>query len=350
MKIAVTGDLHFGDKRHSLFIDNQFVKIQETAELMDRFIEKLQDNKVDFIVLLGDIFDSKILDVQLVSRLIEWLNRLDSLNIPIVIFPGNHESSAMKTSLDFIENISYQNIKYYNVPDSLEFRGHQLLFLPYWNEKIKKIYPTEQEFISTHISDKIPNLAFAHLWLSGAFLNENSNEEWIEKKDLFLNGIDYFVSGHIHKSQSFSIGNTIIHYPGAPLYLDFGDNHKDEKTFSIIDTETGMVDKIEIIKSRKYYTYYLTSISQLTDYQNNDFDYIKFKISKNLKHEIPKEFFDKKNFIFEIVPQEEIDIEEKIKDVSFEEIINKVIKKRNLTPEFEKQIIQNLIRIKEGIC
>lgn len=356
MKIAVTGDFHFGDKRNSIYQDNEFLKINEIHYLMFELLERFREQRLDAIILLGDIFDSKILDVTLISRLIFWLNSLDKLDIPVYIFPGNHESSAQKTSLDFIGQIAYKNIQYIGNPSCWNTENkYSFIFLPFFNEKIKTFIEgeTEQEFIAECLQYEKKNIVFGHLWLNGAFLNENSGEEWIDKKELDFNGVDWFISGHIHKKQTFMQGDTHIHYPGSPFFLDFGDSPKEEKTFSIIDLDTNEIKEIPITEKpvvRKYYTYYLKSASELEKYADNDFDYIKFKIAKTLKHEIPGAYWTKKNFFFEILTSEELENEEKISDVSFEEIVSIVTKKRNLEKKVETKVIKHLLKVKEELC
>ena len=87
MKIAVTSDIHLGDSNCQLVTDNLAL-----GPKFQRFCEVI--GEVDYLVLLGDIFDFSISSYESVYKVARIFLKeiLDRKIAPQVIYiPGNHD-------------------------------------------------------------------------------------------------------------------------------------------------------------------------------------------------------------------------------------------------------------------
>ena len=68
--------------------------IDDQAHAIDQFVELANDQKVDAVVIAGDVYDRAIPPTDAVSLLNEVLHKLViELNIPVAMISGNHDSS-----------------------------------------------------------------------------------------------------------------------------------------------------------------------------------------------------------------------------------------------------------------
>ena len=89
MRFLHLADLHLGKSLYGVsLIDN---KDQEYWK--DRFLEKTEEIKPDAVVFnSGDIYDRNAPSGQAVMLLDSMLTRLESMEIPVLIIAGNHDS------------------------------------------------------------------------------------------------------------------------------------------------------------------------------------------------------------------------------------------------------------------
>jgi DNA repair protein SbcD/Mre11 len=63
-----------------------------TREAFDRVIDLCLEEKVDFLVIAGDLFDTEVKDFHAALSAAAQLRRLDQANIPVYLILGNHDS------------------------------------------------------------------------------------------------------------------------------------------------------------------------------------------------------------------------------------------------------------------
>lgn len=274
MKVLHTSDWHIGKRLYKY-------------ELLDDFnifsswlINTVISQKVDVLVVSGDIFDSFNPSQSSVSAYFNTLSSLYKTGVKIVLTAGNHDSALSVSSPGrLLENLDIHvvgqisdNPRDYVFPFSASesdklcvvaipfLRDSDLLSLSYDNcfeqshkaiqRGIESTFRQASEFCRTHFSDHYL-LAMGHLFACGVTgAEENCDAEseiQIGNQALFdanaLSGLfNYIALGHIHRPQKVS-SSTATYYSGSPYSLSFSER-RDSKRVIILDTVTGEVQSL----------------------------------------------------------------------------------------------------------
>ena len=254
MKLLHLADLHIGKiiYEQSLLEDQKY--------MLKEIIKIVEKEKVDAVLLAGDIYDRSVPPADAVDVLNDFLNMLIKiLKVKVFMIAGNHDS---KERLNFGSKIfendglyiqtSYDGkIKCIELSDKINI--YMLPFikpievkqyfenekLETYNDAMKLIMDNEQ------IDEEKVNILLAHQFVTAG----NNNPETCESEILNVGGVenvdasnfdkfDYVALGHIHGPQR--IGKDTIRYAGTMLKYSFSEvNHnksavlidiKDEKT------------------------------------------------------------------------------------------------------------------------
>lgn len=101
MKFAHLGDCHLGGWRHPELKDLNFKSFQ-TA------LERCIKEKVDFVLITGDLFDSAYPPIDTLKETFREFRRLKEANIPVFLIAGSHDYSVSgKTFLDVLEKAGF---------------------------------------------------------------------------------------------------------------------------------------------------------------------------------------------------------------------------------------------------
>lgn len=246
MKILHTSDWHLGIMlQSSSLIDDQ-------SKFLKDLIEFIKIEKIDVIIIAGDIFDSSIANneaILLFDNAATVICKI--LKIPMIIIAGNHDgasrlascSELLKKSDLYISGKISQNI------EPIVIENVAFYPIPYFNiNEVRKIYP--QKTINTYedamsiicseirknLDKSKVNIAISHAFICGASLSDSDKSAIIGganmiSKDVF-NGFSYVALGHLHRPQSLSNN---IRYSGSPLKYSFSEASH-QKSFTIFDT------------------------------------------------------------------------------------------------------------------
>ena len=117
MKFAHLGDCHLGGWRQPELSELNFKSFQ-TA------IKKCLDEKVDFILIAGDLFDSAYPSIDTIKETFNEFRKVKEANIPVFLIAGSHDYSVSgKTFLDVLEKAGFVK----NVFQSEEKNGKIIL-------------------------------------------------------------------------------------------------------------------------------------------------------------------------------------------------------------------------------
>ena len=208
--------------------------------LDDAFFPRIDSDKIDTIIHLGDIVDRrKYINIYTAKRLREdFLNPIADRNISMHIIAGNHDTYFKNTnSVNALREIidgRYDNVMMYdNVAEEVTFDETSMLFVPWIcdenrSETLKAIDETKSQ------------ICMGHLELAGFEMYRGAGASHGDDPNIF-NKFDIVCSGHYHHRSN----NRNIFYLGAPCeytWVDFND----PKGFHIFDTETR---ELEFIKN-----------------------------------------------------------------------------------------------------
>lgn len=87
MKILHLGDLHLGKRV------NEISMIEDQKFILDQIVTLVKEEKIDVILLCGDIYDKAIPTIEAIHLLDEFLEELSDLKVKILMISGNHDSS-----------------------------------------------------------------------------------------------------------------------------------------------------------------------------------------------------------------------------------------------------------------
>ncbi len=279
MKILHTADWHIGKVLHRHPLRD------ELKLFFDWLYMFIQKEKVDLLLISGDIFDLANPSAEDKSMYYNFLRRLNQLHIKVIITGGNHDSvgflNAPAEVLDVL-NITIIGGATENIEDEIisinDNDGKPQLSIaavPFLRDKDLRNAETDQQYenraeairegIKNHylkiaqlIEDKYPScpsIAMGHLYVAGSELSESERDIHIGNSgavgsDIFSTHYDYVALGHIHRPQVIN-DNKMIRYSGSPIALSFSE-HKDEKQVVLIELKDGKLQEPEVIKVPKF--------------------------------------------------------------------------------------------------
>ena len=223
MKVAIITDTHYGARKGSKHLHDYFELFYKNV-----FFPSLEEHKIDTVVHMGDIFDSrKAIDLQS----LEWAKRvvfepLKKYKVHLAI--GNHDCYYKNTNNVNSPQLllkSYPNISTYSEPVEIKLDKLKVLFLPWINSE--NFNETKELIESTKAK-----IAMGHLELNGFRATRGHLMETGMDIDIF-NKFEKVFSGHFHTRSN----DGKIFYLGNP-YEMFWNDVNDPRGFTIFDTET----------------------------------------------------------------------------------------------------------------
>lgn len=87
MRFLHLADLHIGKRV------NGFSMIEDQKFVFEQVYNVIENEKIDGIIMAGDIYDKPVPSAEAVKLFDEMLTRLVSINLPIFVISGNHDSA-----------------------------------------------------------------------------------------------------------------------------------------------------------------------------------------------------------------------------------------------------------------
>jgi len=287
MKILHTADWHLGKKLE------RFARLPEQVLLMNEICEIAEMQKVDAVLIAGDIFDTfnpPTEALELFYRTVKRLSR--NATVPVIAIAGNHDSPDRMEAPDPLakENaiflIGYPNTKQKelqldsNLKVSRADNGFiefvmpncelplRIITTPYANEqRLRTAFNIEksEEELRNILKDKWNetaakycdnngvNILLSHHFFvkEGEKAIENSDDE---KPILYVGGahelytnsipdnIHYTALGHLHRFQKVEGGCSPVIYSGSPLAYSFAEAHQEKYVAIVSFDKKGIVE------------------------------------------------------------------------------------------------------------
>ena len=224
LKILHTADVHLGSKFPGLGNkgNEQRRQIEETFK---KIMSLAISEKVDILLIAGDLFDSNQQSQKTIDLVISQFNLLSKNNIPVCLIPGNHDC--------FDTTSIYRKINFTSLcPNLTIFVGQELSCREFPNigltvygrpnlsdreltsplQGLKKLTSSRYHVALAHGSFSLPGIVSAddHVFAAAEIANS---------------GMDYIALGHWHDLGKYSSGAVTAYYSGAPEWLDFGQKY-----------------------------------------------------------------------------------------------------------------------------
>lgn len=258
MRFLHLADLHIGKRV------NGFSMIEDQKFVFEQVYSVIENEKIDGIIMAGDIYDKPVPSAEAVKLFDEMLTRLVSMDLPIFVISGNHDSaerigfgsdilSAAKVYMSRVYNGNLQKIELED-----DYGKINVYLLPFikpatvkniYKEAEIKDYDDALAYVLNQekIDETKRNVIVSHQFVTGAMRIESEevsvgglDNVSVENYDAF----DYVALGHIHRAQQ--MGRESARYAGTLLKYSFSEeNHN--KSMTIVDLkEKGNIEIKEI--------------------------------------------------------------------------------------------------------
>lgn len=210
MKFAHLADCHIGGWAEPKMK-------QLTIDAFNKAVDTCISEKVDFILISGDLFNTAIPQIEIIRDTVAALKRLKDNGIKAYTIAGSHDfSPSGKTMLEVLEKAGL-------CQDVFRVENGKLMFTMHGNAKIagmlgrKGGLETEdyKQIETEHLGKEFGYKIFMfHSALEG--LLPKGMEDMEAMPDSFLpDGFDYYAGGHVHALLEKKKGNGVITFPSA---------------------------------------------------------------------------------------------------------------------------------------
>lgn len=243
MRILHTADLHIGKSVHD------FSMLEDQRAILTQITEILRREKIDVMLLAGDIYDRTVPSAQAVTLLDEFLTNVSRMKIPVIAISGNHDSPERLEFLNgvlekqgiFISGIYKDVLKKVTLEDS--YGKVTFICLPYFRSGELGL-KSSQEVAEKLLTEAEIDTTQRNVLLTHYFVTDHGRAPELSDSEtaLQVGGIDnveaevfedydYVALGHIHRPQQ--IGDRMMYYAGSPLKYSFSEADQ-EKSVNII--------------------------------------------------------------------------------------------------------------------
>lgn len=227
LKLLHAADLHLDSPFEGLGASKAALRRGEQRELLGRLADLAVSERVDLVLLAGDLLDSDNTFYETGEELIRSLRRI---SVPVFIAPGNHDYYSERSPYARLK--LPENIHVFSSPEigcfelgELGARVYGAAFTDRRSEPLLRGFRAER-------TEGIVNL----LCLHGEFGARDSAYDPISEDDLAQSGMDYAALGHIHKASGLCrAGSVWYSWPGCPEGRGFDETG--EKTVSIVELD-----------------------------------------------------------------------------------------------------------------
>jgi exonuclease SbcD len=255
MRILHTADWHLGAR----LVERD--RLPEHAAFLDWLIDTLRAEKIDALLVSGDVFDAANPPQDAVALYFDFLKRLADLKtVKAVITGGNHDSAShLNAPRELLKRFDVHVFGHVGENNVVDLGGAVVAAVPFLRERdlrqatagetITAVHEQVRAAIRAHYATQLAAcrdlaqgrlvIAMGHLTVLGATTSDSERDIHIGKlgavgADLF-NGFDYTALGHLHRPQKVA-GIETIRYSGSPVALSFSEA-ADAKSVVILDLQ-----------------------------------------------------------------------------------------------------------------
>lgn len=256
MRLLHTSDWHLGRTLHGVDLTSH------QQGFLDHLVDVVREERVDAVLVAGDVYDRAIPPVESVAQLSDTLRRL-SEHAAVVVTPGNHDSAIR---LGFGADLMRDRVRVLarlddvTRPVVLPGDGYDVLVygLPYLDPDAARHaladpgadgpLPRSHAAVLGAAMDRVRadlatrttaagaagrsaprSVVLAHAFVVGGAASESERDIRVGGVDhapaAVFDGVDYVALGHLHGPQRVGDGDgpTVLRYSGSPLAYSFSE-------------------------------------------------------------------------------------------------------------------------------
>jgi len=253
-------------------------RMEEYARALEQVAQVAKDQRVDAVLMAGDVFDSPAPPPEAEKLVYNFLARLVSERIQCVLIAGNHDHPRKLDALQtLLESLGIHVRPEVRPPDqggvvTLTSRDGReearVAVLPFVAErkvvdactvmdaehKWYEAYSKRIEQILAALTKGLPsstvNIVLAHLLVDGARVGTGERELHLGQiygvnPQQLPAGVQYIGLGHLHRPQEV-LAPAKTRYPGSLIELDFGEQEQD-KSVVVFEAQPQKAPGIELV-------------------------------------------------------------------------------------------------------
>jgi len=253
-------------------------RTDEFAAVLDEVVRIARDERIDCLLLSGDVYEHKVASPEADRLLFETLVRLRGEGVTVVAIPGNHESPERWRALaPLLAQIGVRVVTrvlrpedggVVDVPSRDGVEAARVACVPFVPERLFSSAAAAlagherwgREYASgmsgllaamtASFRDDRVNVLMAHLHTDGARLGGGEAELTVDGPCAVdparLPRADYVALGHIHRPQALDRSPVPARYAGSLLQLDFGERDQ-AKSVVVVEASPGLEARIRVV-------------------------------------------------------------------------------------------------------
>ncbi|MFD2612736.1 metallophosphoesterase family protein [Paenibacillus gansuensis] len=268
MRILHTADWHLGRMLEGRG------RLEEQASFLDELVELVRAQRIDMVMIAGDIYDSvnppamaEQLFYDAVSRLSEGGTR------PVLVIAGNHDNpdrlaaagplanergiTLVGLPMDGVLSVPVrrtgETANVFALPYPSESRLRELLTASTDEEVLRRAYTERVAHLvdrqSGYFGKDTVNLLMSHLYVLGGAETESERPiqvggaYTVDTKALLAEGLQYVALGHLHRPQTLK-ADVPVRYSGSPLAYSFSEAGQ-AKSVTVVELAPGQPALVE---------------------------------------------------------------------------------------------------------
>lgn len=277
MRILHTADWHLGRTLHGVDLGSAH------AAFLDHLVATVRSERVDAVVVAGDVYDRAFPPLESVRLLQDALVRLCE-RAHVIVTPGNHDSAIR---LGFGSDLFRERLSVRArpldaatplvVPDADGAAGLLVYAVPYldpddarvtlaaWSsEPLHRSHEAaltavvgrvRADLAERRAAGRAPAVLVAHAFVQGGLACDSERDIRVGGVDavpaaVFAgSGLDYVALGHLHGPQRVGPAEgpgPRLRYAGAPVALSFSERHQ-AKSSALVEIDAGGVRSLELV-------------------------------------------------------------------------------------------------------
>ena len=257
MKFAHLADTHLGYRQFGLY-----EREKDFYEVFEKITDKIIEEKVDFVIHSGDLFDNSRPSPLALLTFQKCLIKLKNANIPVYAIAGNHDSVLRKGAIPpqvLFKKFGLKVISPINT--NYMYKDVFIAGLPYYSSSQYKNLKNTLSDLSKKAANHEKSILVLHQGIDKYF-NLQYELEIGDVPDNFT----YYAMGHLHNFINDDFGEGKLVYPGSSEVWktsELEDYRKNGKGFVIVDLDgkKPSIDRIKIDIPREF-------IERTLDYDN----------------------------------------------------------------------------------
>lgn len=243
MRLLHTSDWHLGRSLHGVDL------LEHQAAFLDHLVELAREERVDAVLVAGDVYDRAIPPLEAVDLLADALARFSELTT-VVLTSGNHDSA---TRLGFGSTLMRERVRLRTALAGVGepvVVGDALVYgLPYLDPDFTRVPLSDgdEPLARSHEAvlaaamrrvradrtarSQARAVVMAHAFVTGGEASESERDIRVGGVDQVpagvFGGVDYVALGHLHGPQRVA---ERVRYSGSPLAYSFSEQHHHKST------------------------------------------------------------------------------------------------------------------------